>query len=73
VSRDLRGILAAAHNRPTYLQVFEAIFPRHVQTLISALSVRAVVFVGRELSAGAAACWSVVALRRLCSTVFCVL
>jgi len=32
----------------------------------------AVDFVGRELSAGAA-CWSVVALRRLCSTVFYVL
>jgi hypothetical protein len=63
VSRDLRGILAAAHNRPTYLQVFEAIFPRHVQTLISALSVRAAAL------SKAAACWSCVALQRSCSTV----
>ena len=39
VCRDLRGILQAAHNRPTYAQVFDAIFPRHVQTLVQAMEV----------------------------------
>lgn len=39
MSRDLRGILQAAHNKPTYVQVFDAIFPRHVETLVAAVEV----------------------------------
>lgn len=34
-ARDLRGILSAAHNRPTYSQCFEALFPRHIGTLVA--------------------------------------
>lgn len=39
VSRDLRGVLQAAHNRPTYMQVFDLIFPKHIQTLAATLNV----------------------------------
>ena len=38
--RDWRGVLAAAHNRATYTQSFEALYPRHVQTLARAAEVR---------------------------------
>jgi exportin-7 len=36
VCRDLRGIVSAAHNRPTYSALFDALFPTHVQTLVRA-------------------------------------
>jgi hypothetical protein len=39
VSRDLRGVLQAAHNRPTYMQIFDLIFPKHLQTLAATLAV----------------------------------
>jgi hypothetical protein len=37
ISRDLRGLLLAAHNHVCYQSVFDAIFPRHVQMLSRAL------------------------------------
>ena len=41
VCRDLRGVLAAAHNRATYTQVFEALFPNHIRTISRAADVSA--------------------------------
>ena len=34
VCRDLRGVLQAAHNRSTYVAVFEALYPAHIKTLV---------------------------------------
>lgn len=38
--RDWRGVLLAAHNRSTYMQVFDVLFPRHIATLTRAAEVR---------------------------------
>jgi hypothetical protein len=37
VTRDLRGILAAAHNKSSYNQCFDALFPHHIDTLLRGL------------------------------------
>lgn len=39
VSRDLRGVLAAAHNKSSYNQCFDALFPHHIDTLLRGLEV----------------------------------
>ena len=39
VSRDLRGVLAAAHNKSSYNQCFDALFPQHIDTLLRGLEV----------------------------------
>ena len=37
--RDWRGVLVAAHNKATYMQVFDALYPRHLHTLTRATEV----------------------------------
>ena len=39
VCRDLRGVLAGAHNRATYMQVFDALFPNYIHTVSRAADV----------------------------------
>lgn len=40
LARDVRGIVAATHNRPTYLLAFEALYPKHIKTLVRCVEVR---------------------------------
>jgi hypothetical protein len=39
LARDVRGIVAATHNRPTYLLAFEALYPKHIKTLVRCVEV----------------------------------
>ena len=40
LARDVRGIVAATHNRPTYLLAFDALFPKHIKTFVRCVEVR---------------------------------
>jgi hypothetical protein len=40
-ARDLRGVVGAAHNKASYLQCFEALHPKHVETLIRGIDLYA--------------------------------